>query len=104
MTKAEAETLIEKPHFEHRCKECVYLGSVFFVHNGHTIWDLYVHATRAGSSGTLIARSGNDSNDYRTTEVEMIAYLCKVRGEEYPLIQAYNRAKEKGMITPSWKL
>ena len=74
-----------KPHYEHDCKKCMYLGD--FIHDG-ILYDLYVCSHQNMEIDTLIARYGDDGPEYGSG-----VYFIKT----IPTIaEAYKRAKDIG--------
>lgn len=91
---------VKESHFTHDCTEETYLGAHYFPHNGHTVWDLYFCPSPSGLH-TIRARWGNDGPDYISADVtpRFFADLVKLRGDQYPMVEAYRRARERGLLS-----
>jgi hypothetical protein len=78
---------MEKPMYQHfRCDGCVYLGTF---HDGASWNDLY----HCPSSGTLIARWGDDFDDYYATHRGQLSLLPEAISRKWPsILEADRRA------------
>lgn len=88
-----------RPHFKHDQPQQTYLGSHYFPHKGKTVWDLYYAPFNfaTGPEG-VVARSGDHPNQYEAADLITLRALQEVRGEQYPLCEAYRRARERGLL------
>ena len=84
---------MEKPRWKHDCDTCEFLGrhdSPEFITGGVTKhWDLYVHFYPNGSTTTIVARYGNEPDEY-VSGLDKITCLPIVEGMRKVII-AYVR-------------
>jgi len=79
--------MIETPQYQHDCKKCKFLGR--FTSEGIN-YDLYFCIEGNGNRPTVIARYGNEGNNYASG----------IMFDSPELTEAKRRAKTLGYITP----